>query len=277
MLSDLDYKGIAERDGLNVFAVAEMDADYNTRKVVIHEANPTGSTYSVAKLFTATAVGMAFDRGLVRPEDKLVDILGELVPSNIDDKWNRVTVDHLLTHRAGLPRYFLDVDQNDVATFGTTDYLAYALTHPLDYEPGTDAAYSDGAFYLLSRVVARVTGQEMSAFLRPTLMKTMAFQELGWSFCPEGYALGGSGMFIRVEDMVKLGVLYLNRGLWKGTRILSETWVKLALEHGYGLRALPGGWYGKGGMCGQMLLFNPEKQLAVAWMGHTKSGAIFPI
>ena len=117
----------------------------------------------------------------------------------------------------------------------------------------------------------------MSALLRPVLSKTMAFQEVGFSCCPDGYALGGSGMFLRVEDMVKLGALYLNRGDWQGTRVLSEKWVELSIENGYGLRALAGGWYGKGGMWGQMILFNPEKGRAVAWVAHEKSGMYFPI
>jgi hypothetical protein len=64
--------------------------------------------------------------------------------------------------------------------------------------------------------------------------------------------------------MVKLGVLYLNKGLWKGERIVSEEWIDISLEKGYGFSKLKNGWYGKGGMIGQFLIFNFEENKAIA-------------
>jgi len=101
-------------------------------------------------------------------------------------------------------------------------------------------------------------------------MKTMNFKEFSWSVCPEGYSMGATGLYLRTEDVVKLGILYLNGGDWNGTRVISEEWVKLVLENGYEFKDKGNGWYGKGGMRGQMLTFNVNTGIAVAWHSFEK-------
>jgi CubicO group peptidase (beta-lactamase class C family) len=50
-----------------------------------------------------------------------------------------------------------------------------------------------------------------------------------------------TGLFMKSRDMAKLGQLYLNKGLWKGKRILSESWVADATS----VHAPPGGAFGQ--------------------------------
>ena len=51
--------------------------------------------------------------------------------------------------------------------------------------------------------------------------------------CPKGYSIGATGLYLRTEDMVKLGILYLNKGMWKETRVLSEEWVDMVISNEY--------------------------------------------
>ena len=84
-----------------------------------------------------------------------------------------------------------------------------------------------------------------------------------------GYAMGATGLYIRAEELVKLGSIYLTGGLYGERRILSEKWVKITLERGYELKPKCGGKaYGKGGMRGQMLLVLPEQGRVFAWIGY---------
>ena len=132
------------------------------------------------------------------------------------------------------------------------------------YEPGTTHQYTDAAYYLLSRVVYELSGINLEDFLRPVLMDKMRFKELAWSKCPYGYSIGATGLYIRTEDMVKLGILYLNKGIWMGERIISEKWVDLVISNGYEFHHIGNGWYAKGGMCGQFLMFNYNLGKALA-------------
>lgn len=232
-------------------------------------ANPCQNTYSVAKLFTATAIGMLYDSGVLRLDEKVCDILSDFVPAEgMDARWYNNTVEMALTHRLGLPGGFLDIDTTPSATF-TDDYLHYLFTYPLCYEPGTQSRYSDGAFYLLSRIVTAKTGEKLDDFMWKKMLLQLGFQEMAFSHCPKGYPMGATGLYIHSSDMAKLGAVYLNKGTYKGTRFLSEEWCTLATENEYAID-----WdethtiYFKGGMCGQKLIIAPAQNRVVALQAY---------
>ena len=263
-MTDIDYAAAISTRKFNTYFVAEGDRDYNIRLQSIVPANPCCNCYSVAKAFTVTAIGILYDRGLLTPVTLLTDVLSDSLPDCLDPKWHKVTLHHLMQHKVGFDHGMLDIDAEDASQYPSTDYLRIVLSEPLAHEPGTHYQYTDAAFYLLSRVIAKVSGCDLADLLRPILMDTMRFKEFAWSVCPQGYAMGATGLYLRTEDMAKLGILYLNGGMWKGTRVISREWVDIVLTNGYELKDIGGGWYGKGGMYGQMLMLNPQKGLALA-------------
>ena len=265
------YKQEILNKKLNVYFISQADKNYNIEKETVVPANPCCNCYSVAKAFTVTAIGMLYDKKLLTPDSLLTDILSKHLPNNIDPKWHKVTLHHLMLHKAGFGCGMLDIDCEDASLYPTTDYLKIVLSTELKYEPGTVYQYTDAAFYLLSRVVFELTNTDLSDVLRPALMDTMRFKEYSWSVCPMGYSIGATGLYLRTEDVAKLGILYINGGNWKGTQIISKEWVDLVLKNGYEFSALRGGWYGKGGMCGQLLMFNPEKGKVVAFHSYESS------
>ena len=212
---------------LNTYFISIGDKEYNIKKEVIVPANPNCNCYSVAKAFTVTAIGMLYDKSLVTPKTLVVDILKKYIPNDMDEKWYKVTIHDVLLHKVGFGTGLLDIDCDDASTYPTNDYLEIVFNTKLKYEPGTVYQYTDAAYYLLSRVVYELTSKDLEEFLRPYLMDTMKFKELAWSKCPLGYSMGATGLYIRTEDMLKLGILYLNKGIWKGERIISEEWVLL--------------------------------------------------
>lgn len=265
------YKQEILNKKLNVYFISQADKNYNIEKETVIPANPCCNCYSVAKAFTVTAIGMLYDKKLLTPDSLLTDILSKHLPNNIDPKWHKVTLHHLMLHKVGFGCGMLDIDCEDASLYPTTDYLKIVLSTELKYEPGTVYQYTDAAFYLLSRVVFELTNTDLSDVLRPALMDTMRFKEYSWSVCPMGYSIGATGLYLRTEDVAKLGILYINGGNWKGTQIISKEWVDLVLKNGYEFSALRGGWYGKGGMCGQLLMFNPEKGKVVAFHSYESS------
>ena len=269
MLTDIDYAKRAKDASLNVYFIAEGTREGESRCQTVTPANPCCNSYSVAKAFSVTALGLLVDKGLVTPETKVYDILPDLFPAEFDPKWKRVTLDHIMRHRIGLRRDCIDIDGKVGESYPSdVDYLPLLLSSPLPDEPGEAYKYNDAGYYLLSRTIERVSGCDTAALLRPILMETMSFHELAWSVCPKGYCIGASGLYIYTEDMLKLGILYLNDGIYRGKRILSSEWIKTVLERGYEFTPKGGGWYGKGGMRGQMLAFHPGLGRAVAWHSY---------
>ena len=230
----------------------------------IAPANPCQNVYSVAKTFTMTAIGLLWDKSLIGTNEKISDILREEMPDNADERWEAVTVEMALRHRAGLPEGFLDIDAHPSAEF-TTDFLRYMLSTPLEYAPDTDRKYSDGAYYLLARLAEKKTGLPLDTFLWTELLVPLGFQEMAWSHCPQGHVIGATGLYIHSSDMVKLGQVYLEGGTYNGKRLLSENWCRLAVEKEFALDRDDGrGIYSKGGIRGQKLLILPGQHRAVA-------------
>ena len=109
-LSNIDYKARAIKAGLNVHFVAEGSSDYTTRLETVVPANPTCNSYSVAKAFVVTAIGILYDKGLLTPDTRVCDLLSDKLPEGYDKKWERVTLHHVIRHYIGIGRDVADID-----------------------------------------------------------------------------------------------------------------------------------------------------------------------
>ena len=256
---------------VNMFHLAELQGDEaicgykEAEKRVLIKNNPAQDVYSIAKSITATAVGILLERKILSLDDIVTDILGEDTPENTHPYWYETKLSHVLKLQMGLPGGFLDIDAYDAREWGD-DYLKYMLSYPLTAKPGVEVHYNDGAYYLLSVLIEKKIGMTLDAFLWKELFYPLGFREVAWSRCPKGHTIGATGLYIRVEDMVKYGALYLNGGSWKGKRILSKEWVKYSLENKITFR--PNGVgksYSKGGMREQLIVVVPEEKRVVAW------------
>lgn len=240
---------------------------------ILTPANRCQNCYSVAKAFTATAIGMLVDRGKISFDDKVYPILQKYFPSNFDPKWKEVTVANMLLHRFGIEKPgFLDIDSKPMDKFPSTDFLAIVLGERLTGTVGETFAYTDAAYYVLSRIFTECSGERMDDFLRKELLTPLHFQEHAFSVCPQGYFMGATGFYLSTFDMAKLGVLYAQNGLWEGKRLLSEKVIGDILGHGYSLKPNgDNGSYTKGGAYGQLLYINPSTQRVVTVHGYELS------
>lgn len=259
-------KFIKDNDG-RVFSVAEMVGDSKPERVVIKENNACQNIYSVSKVYTVTAVGILWNRGLLSTDETVTDILGAECPEGYDPNWEHTTVDMLMRHMIGYPGGF-DTDVFDASEYDD-DYLAEIMLKKWICPPDTERHYNDGGYYILSRIVAKKAGKPLYNFCWENIFLPLGFREAAWSCCPKGHAVGATALYIRSDDMIKIGGVYLNKGIYHGKRIVSEKWVKKVLERRYELA--PNGKrdsYGKGGMNGQHLLVIPSQNKVVGWQGY---------
>lgn len=257
----------------NVYNIAVIEGDGEPQVLRMQPCNKLNDTYSSAKAFCVTAVGMLYDRGLLKPEDRIVDIFREELPEGMDPRWEKATLHMLMKHQAGFGGRYLDIDRADSHQYGE-DWLKSCLTVPLDYTPGEGGRYSDASYYLVARAVEKAAGEDINLFLSHELFVPAKFEQWAWSTDPQGHPHGGSCIYLTTGDYAKLGAIYMNGGTYRGHRYLSEEWVRIVLERGYEMKPLMEGTevYGKGGMHGQKLAVQPGARRVVAVHGHGPYG-----
>ncbi len=257
---------IRENDG-RAFAIAAIEGNAAPEGTVIRENNPCQNIYSVSKVFTVTAIGILCDKGLLSADNTVTEILGDECPEGYDPYWEKTTLDMLMRHRVGFPGGF-DIDVFDASKYDP-DYLKEIMLKKWVCPPDTERRYDDAGYYILSRIVNKVSGKPLFAFCWENIFEPLGFREAAWSCCPKGHAMGATGLYIRCTDMVKIGAVYLNKGTYLGKRIVSEEWVSKVLERQYELS--PNGIrdsYNKGGMNGQNLLVIPCENRVVGWQSY---------
>ena len=180
--------------------------------------------YSVSKSFVSTACGIAWDRGLLHPEDRVLSWLPEYAPLCVDDeRWQRMTLWNLLTMTSGH-----EVERPTHAMFSSNDSVATFFSTPLAYEPGEHYAYNTGATCLTTEIVRRAMNMSVPEVLARYVFPVLGIDDFHWDICRDGHCQGGTGLHISCEDVAKLGLLYLGKGVYNGQRVLSEEWVEMA-------------------------------------------------
>lgn len=183
--------------------------------------------YSISKTWTSTAIGLARDEGLLSLTDRIIDIFPDKLPEKISDNLRRMTIHDVLCMTCG----HSGCAAGDMISSPDGDWIKAFLAKDVPFEPGRHFAYNSGGSYMLSAIITRLTGKSMVEYLTPRLLNPLGISGAYSDVCPRGICYGGWGMHVSEADMLKLGVLYLNGGVWEGERILSRDWVRLASSY----------------------------------------------
>lgn len=174
--------------------------------------------HSVSKTFTATAVGMAIADGKMALTDKVVDFFPDKLPAQISDNLKAMTVRDLLTMSCGH-------DVEPVIRSAQQDWTSIFLAHPVVHKPGTFYLYNSMGTYMLSAIVQKVTGQKVVEYLRSRLFEPLHIEQPRWEESPQGINCGGWGLYLKTEDLAKMGQLLLQKGQWNGKQLIPAEWV----------------------------------------------------
>ena len=176
---------------------------------------------SVSKTFTATAVGFAISEGLLHLADKITDLFPEEVPEGASDTLRRITIRHLLTMNSGHAKD----PTNPIWHDSEGGWIRHFLSWPQPYEPGTCYCYNSLGTYMLSAAVQKVTGQKVVDYLEPRLWKPLGIEKPYWQDSPDGINCGGWGLFLKTEDMARMGLCLLQGGKFAGKQVIPAEWV----------------------------------------------------
>jgi CubicO group peptidase (beta-lactamase class C family) len=178
---------------------------------------------SAAKSIISALVGIAIDRRLIPDVDTpIVTYFPELAKDR-DRVKATITVEDLLTMRAGLES---TSNRNYGAWVQSRNWIQFALSRPMLSEPGTAMDYSTGNTHLLSAILTKVSGTNTWQFASDTLARPLGFTLARWPRDPQGIYFGGNDMLLTPRQMVAFGELYLRRGRVADRQILPERWIE---------------------------------------------------
>jgi CubicO group peptidase (beta-lactamase class C family) len=117
---------------------------------------------SVTKQFTCAAVLLLAEAGKLSIHDPVGKYFPDLTRAS------DITLLDLMNHVSGYPDYYpLDfVDRRLMQPAKTDEVIGEYATGKLDFEPGTRYSYSNTGYLILGRVVEKVSGEPMRAFLQ---------------------------------------------------------------------------------------------------------------
>ena len=228
--------------------------------------------YSLSKSFCSTAVGIACDMGLLSLDEKIVDIFPDKCPEKISENLSKMTLLNVLSMNTGHAGCVMN------QMMRSDDPVRAFLACDVEYLPGTHFAYNTGATCLAGACVTARSGLSVHDFLELHLYRHLGIKGTKW-LSHKGLSEGGVGNYVSSEDAAKLGLLYINGGVYNGKRLLSEEYVKLASSaisdnsgngtvdwcSGYGLqfwRCSRGGFRGDGAF-GQLAMVLPHKNIVI--------------
>jgi CubicO group peptidase (beta-lactamase class C family) len=217
----------------------QTDSQYNYYNLDWHpyyQGSDLHSLQSVTKSVTAMLVGIAIQRGeLASSSEKILGYFDDYDILNLDDLKRQITIEDLLTMQAGIEwdefTYSLDDPRNSVGELERSDdWIQFILNLPMTHQPGEVFVYSSGAAQLLSVIMQKTTGLPIDEYAEEYLFKPLGISEYFWKKTPKGWADTEGGLYLKAEDLAKLGYLVLHRGEWEGEQIISSEWVNAMLS-----------------------------------------------
>ena len=226
--------------------------------------------FSFSKSFTSTAIGFAEQEGLLKLEERVVDIFPDLLPETVSDNLREMNLYHLLTMTCG--------HDTEEPSWDHPDWIRRFLAHPVLHKPGAHFLYNTQGTNLLAAVLYRKTGEHLLDYLRPRLLEPLVINGATCAKLSDGMFMGGGGFWVFNVYLARFMHLVLQKGLWEGKRLLNDRWFRCACTkqvenygekdwgRGYGFQfwqCTPWGVFRADGAFGQFGIAIPQKDAVV--------------
>ncbi|WGF87397.1 serine hydrolase domain-containing protein [Marinivivus vitaminiproducens] len=237
---------------------------------------------SVTKSIVGLLYGIALDRGEVPgPDAPLLDAFPDCADLAHDPARARWRVGHALTMTLGTAwsedAPYTSSANSEIAMEMADDRFRYILDRPILSAPGERWIYNGGATALLGHVIAQGSGRPLDVFARDHLFAPLGIDRFEWTRGRDGAPSAASGLRLAARDLVRIGSLVAQDGLWQGRTIVGRAWLEQSLKpavpvdaelrygrHWYLGAQGPIAWVAAMGNGGQRLVIVPRHGLVMA-------------
>lgn len=178
---------------------------------------------SVSKSLVALILGIALDRQAVSSVTApLAEVAPRLIPEGADPRVGQITLEDLVTLRAGLER---TSGPGYGAWIASPNWVRDALSRELIAEPGGRMLYSTGSTHILGAALSEATGDSLLTLARQYLGQPLGVEIPPWTRDPQGRYLGGNEMALTPRALHRIGEMIRQSGTWQGRQVVSADWL----------------------------------------------------
>jgi len=192
---------------------------------------------SATKSVVSALAGIAIDRHAISGVDeRVIPAMSYASYANPDSRKAAITLDNFLSMSSGL-----DCNDHSSTSPGretvlddSPDWVKATLDLPMINDPGTKGYYCSGGVSVVGRMTENAVHMPLPQFAQKYLFGPLGMARTSWTW---NYDLTNndkeySQIHLLSRDMLKLGILFEDGGLWHGRRIISESWVNTSTaEH----------------------------------------------
>jgi len=160
------------RKGMIIYRGAHGYADFRNRTPLA--VNTPFQLASITKTFTATAVLLLHEEGLIDIDDTLVQHIPEF-------PYPRMTIRQMLNHTSGIQNYMWLVERHWIQKHkpGNEEVLQLFVSHkrPVNFAAGSRFEYSNTGYAFLALLVERVSGQSFADFMEERIFQPLEMHD----------------------------------------------------------------------------------------------------
>ena len=203
-------------------------------------------TRSATKSITDILIGIAIkDKKLSGVDARVLALLPERAQrmQNPDPRKDRITVEDFLTMSSPLEcDDWNDASRgNEERMYVIEDWAQFILDLPVRGRMhvgekaeapkyGRYFSYCTGAVFALSELLQKVTGQRTDHYAQQKLFGPIGITDAQWVYSPLNIPQTGGGLRLSSRDLLKVAELYGGGGMWQGTRIVDDAWVRTSTQ-----------------------------------------------
>ena len=181
------------------------------------DKNSYGTSWSMAKSFYASLIGISIDRGEINSlDDKVASYL-----DYFGDQRAEISIRDLLDMTSGLEM----PDHEHENMFFSSDHLAYARAVGVEKPAGEKFEYNNVNSMLLAEILEEATGQKADVLLKERVFDKIGLTDVTLWQDSVGNPLTYCCVDTTARQYSRFGLLFARSGNWNGEQIISEDYV----------------------------------------------------
>ena len=181
------------------------------------DENSYGTSWSMAKSFYASLIGISIDRGEIASlDDKVADYL-----DYFGDQRAEISIRDLLDMTSGLEM----PDHEHEKIFFSSDHLAYARAVGVEKPARQKFEYNNVNSMLLAEILQNATGQKADVLLKERVFDKIGLTDVTLWRDSAGNPLTYCCVDTTARQYSRFGLLFARSGNWNGEQIISESYV----------------------------------------------------